>query len=178
VSLDTWDPNKGASTVEALLDTVAPWLGEADGVTVSGGEPFDQPAALNAALTGIRKAFDGDILVYSGYPLERLDLSAYAGLIDALISDPFDRNVAQSLPLRGSDNQRLSCLTEKGFARFSEWKAERPGSAPALDVMFDDESGEVFFVGIPRPGDMRRFAEILENMGHTVATTEDVRVLV
>jgi hypothetical protein len=43
--------------------------------------------------------------------------------------------------------------------------------------MFDDENGQVFFVGIPRPGDMRRFADLLKEMGHTIATSEDVRVL-
>lgn len=176
VSLDTWAPGNGASTVEALLETIAPWAREADGFTISGGEPFDQPEALLATLQGIRRLSGGDVLVYSGYPLEQLDLSPFEGLIDALISDPFDRAVSQTRPLRGSDNQRLNLLTEKGKARFRAYAAadERDHS---LDVMFDDETGQVFFVGIPRPGDMRRFADLLETMGHSVATSEDVRVL-
>ena len=176
VSLDTWASGKGASTVEALLETIAPWTERADGVTVSGGEPFDQPEALLATLQGVRRLFDGDVLVYSGYPLEKLDLAPFDGLIDALMSDPFDRAAPQSLPLRGSDNQRLTLLTDKGKDRFSDYDVARQPDR-ALDVMFDDETGEVFFVGIPRPGDMRRFADLLETMGHSVATSADVRVL-
>jgi len=176
VSLDTWNASTGGSTVEALLGTISQWLSEADGITVSGGEPFDQPDALRLLLHAIRQTFSGDILVYSGYPLERLDLARFFGLIDALISDPFERGAGQSLPLRGSDNQRLNCLTKMGHDRFGEYMTPRPADR-ALDVMIDDKSGEVFLVGIPRPGDMRRFSDLLEEMGHSVVTSEDVRVL-
>jgi anaerobic ribonucleoside-triphosphate reductase activating protein len=30
----------------AILATIEPWLDEADGITISGGEPFDQPEGL------------------------------------------------------------------------------------------------------------------------------------
>jgi anaerobic ribonucleoside-triphosphate reductase activating protein len=176
VSLDTWSSDKGATTVEAVVEIVSQWLSEADGITVSGGEPFDQPEALLAILSSVRPSFNGDILVYSGYPIERLNLMPFEGLIDALISDPFDRTTSQSLGLRGSDNQRFNALTEAGRERFTQQTLLRPPER-ALDVMFDDENGQVFFVGIPRPGDMRRFADLLKEMGHTIATSEDVRVL-
>jgi anaerobic ribonucleoside-triphosphate reductase activating protein len=176
VSLDTWSHSKGATTVEAVLETASQWLAGADGITVSGGEPFDQPEALLKILSDLRRHFDGDILVYSGYPIEQLNLEPFDGLIDALMSDPFDRTASQSLALRGSDNQRLTALTELGRKRFTLPSPSKPAER-ALDVMFDDDSGQVFLVGIPRSGDMRRFTDLLEKMGHTVATSEDVRVL-
>jgi anaerobic ribonucleoside-triphosphate reductase activating protein len=172
--LDTWVPGKGESTVEALLEAITPWTKIADGLTISGGEPFDQPAALLEMLLGAKRLFDGDVLVYSGYPIEKLDLTPFNGLIDVLMSDPFDRMAPQSLRLRGSDNQRLNFLTDKGKERFSQCSVGP--REQAFDVMFDDETGEVFFVGIPRSGDMRRFGELLRNSGHTVATSEDARV--
>jgi len=175
VSLDTWNPDKGGSTVEAVISVLANWFSDADGLTISGGEPFDQPLALREVLEEARKAFAGDILVYSGYPIEALDLAPFEGLIDSLISDPFDRAAPQSLPLRGSDNQRLTWLTERGRERFAGNMPIAPERV--LDVMFDDENGQVYLVGIPKPGDMRHFTDLLENMGHTVATSEDVRVL-
>ncbi len=92
--------------------------GAGRGITVSGGEPFEQFAALLALLGELRQRSRADILVYSGYPLEHLhaQLEQAAGLIDALISDPYQQHAEQSLALRGSDNQRLSLLTELGRA--------------------------------------------------------------
>ena len=175
VSLDTWDPDRGQTTTDAVLHAVTPWLAEADGVTISGGEPFDQGDALLDLLTRIRSVHRGDILVYSGHSLERLSerLPAFEGMIDALITEPFQLEAPQTLALRGSDNQRLVCLTPLGELRFRAF--ERP-SAPedrTLDIMFDDDSGEVFMAGIPRRGDLRRLAHLLAEDGHSAATSED-----
>ena len=175
VSMDTWAEGRGMTTVAAVVAAVEPWLGVADGITVSGGEPFDQPAALRTLLAAFRARHPGDILVYSGYPVEALDLSAFEGLVDALISDPLFIEAPQTRPLRGSDNQRLVRLTPLGEQRFAGLDEPAPTLAPALDVMFDDESGEVFLAGIPRRGDLRRLAHLLADAGHRVATTEDAR---
>ena len=67
VSVDTWAAGQGGTTVSAVLAAVSPWLVTADGVTISGGEPFDQVDALLALLRGLRSAGAEDILVYSGY---------------------------------------------------------------------------------------------------------------
>ena len=40
----------------------------ADGITISGGEPFDQPDALFELLARIRSQTEADILVFTGYP--------------------------------------------------------------------------------------------------------------
>lgn len=176
ISLDTWAPGKGETTVEEILAASEPWLAQADGVTVSGGEPFDQPAALAELLRGLRARFSGDILVYSGHPAEKLGLDAFAGLIDALICDPFRIEAPQTLALRGSDNQRLLWLTQLGAARFASF--ERPLDPPqeaAFDLMFEPASGEVFLTGVPRRGDLQRLAALLAAGGHYAATSEDVR---
>ncbi|MGZ3458532.1 MAG: 4Fe-4S single cluster domain-containing protein, partial [Archangium sp.] len=126
ISADTWAPERGETTVAAVMATLAPWLPVADGITVSGGEPFDQPEALRALLAHLREVTPGDILVFTGYAREALEepLRAYAGLIDALITDPFEVASPQTRALRGSDNQRLHCLTPLGEARFRAY--ERP----------------------------------------------------
>ena len=46
ISLDTWASERGITSVEAVFQTMQPFLPHADGLTVSGGEPFDQPLAL------------------------------------------------------------------------------------------------------------------------------------
>lgn len=171
ISLDTWSEDRGHTTVEVVLALCDRWLAEADGVTISGGEPFDQPAALKAMLVGIRKTFAGDVLVYSGHSLEELPLAEFEGLIDTLISDPLDMDSPQTLPWRGSDNQRLTHLTPLGSTRFEA----QPRPKEGLDVMFDDETGAVFMAGIPRRGDLRRLEAILAKAGHSATVSEDKR---
>lgn len=173
VSADTWTSARGETSVEMVVERVRHWLREADGVTISGGEPFDQFEALAALLTSIRQFADGDILVYSGHPVERLGpaLDRLAGLIDVLISDPYDPSAGQTLPLRGSDNQRLHLLTPLGAARFAGFSVPTPGDEPRFDIMFEDDGG-VFLAGIPRTGDMSRLRELMERAGHSVQTSD------
>ncbi|MEU1950135.1 4Fe-4S cluster-binding domain-containing protein, partial [Streptomyces sp. NPDC020125] len=58
MSRHTWDPLGGASrTVPSLVGLWREALARgADGLTVSGGEPLDQPAALEALLAGAVRA--------------------------------------------------------------------------------------------------------------------------
>jgi anaerobic ribonucleoside-triphosphate reductase activating protein len=39
--------------------------------------------------------------------------------------------------------------------------------------MFDEATGEVWLVGIPRRGDLRRLAILLAARGHSITTSED-----
>ena len=177
VSLDTWRFDRGQSTVDAVLDAILPALRIADGVTISGGEPFDQPKALCELLKRIRVENNGDVLVFSGHSFESLQpsLATFDGLIDALITDPFHHDQPQTLALRGSDNQRLITLTALGEERFGSYNRPLRPEDRAFDIMFDDNSGDVFLVGIPRPGDMNLLTKLLRGQGHEAASTEDRR---
>jgi anaerobic ribonucleoside-triphosphate reductase activating protein len=139
----------------------------ADGITISGGEPFDQFDALIRLLQGLRRLSQVDILVYSGYSLEHLDdqLRQANGLIDALISDPYDEALSQTMALRGSDNQRLNLLTPLGRARLGDFERLLMTTDKALDLMFD-ETGSVWMAGIPRRGDLLRLRDLLQDQGH------------
>ena len=156
--MDAWAVRSPIATVEATLQAAATVLPEADGVTVSGGEPFDQLDALECLLRGIRSVTNVDILIFSGHSLEWLasSLTRLDGLIDCIVADPFSAGSPQTLALRGSDNQRMKYLTPLGLQRFASYERPLLPTDRVLDVLFDDETGEVFLAGIPRPGDMRR----------------------
>lgn len=173
ISADTWATGIGKTTVDEVLATLAPWADEADGLTISGGEPFEQPEALEALLRGWRRISAGDVLVFTGYPLAAVRpwLATCEGLIDGLISEPYDRRAPQTRALRGSDNQILTILTAAG-RRFEAY--ERP-TGPAdrrLDVMFDAEGG-AWFAGIPARGDFTTLRRALKAQGHRVILSDD-----
>lgn len=172
ISVDTWDPGVGTVPVADVFDRLSAFAGEADGLTVSGGEPFDQPDALAAVLAHWRAVAGTPTLVFTGREFGdvRAWLSDHPDLVDALVSGPFRSDVPQTLALRGSDNQRIHALTAAGTAVLSY---DRPaGEADRrLDVGFD-EQGHAWFAGIPARGEMARLRRVLTAAGHRVVTSD------
>ncbi len=172
ISVDTWSPRQGETTIDETVSVILNWHACADGVTISGGEPFDQPQALLVLLQRLRSFFDKDILVYSGYEFARLEplLDHFRGYIDAIITGPYRESHPQSLPLRGSDNQELHILTERGKKAFSE-ESLSSLSRKSLDVMFDSD-GVIWLAGIPARGDFDRLTKRLAGDGFKTSTSQ------
>lgn len=170
ISKDTWLPGAGfKTTIDEVVERCRAWTvdGELDGITISGGEPFDQPAALLALLEAIG-AWLGparesvDVLCYSGYSERRLRTS-YSGILDrldALIPNPYLEARAPGGRWRGSSNQRLVALTPLGETRYG---ATVPQSGPP-EIQFVVDEG-IWFIGVPRPGDMDALEEKLRQRG-------------
>ena len=169
MSRDTWTAARTFTTVEALVAKISVWLPEADGITVSGGEPFDQPAALAVLLAQVRLLSGCSILVYSGYPFETLQdqHSEAVAAIDVLISEPFDTTLRERALLRGSANQQVHCLTERGAALWGLAEASGEGG---LDLIAE-ASGSLWVAGIPAPGDLERLGSRLRMAGVQVGTS-------
>jgi anaerobic ribonucleoside-triphosphate reductase activating protein len=109
----TWefDP-KSAMSFEEIEQYLAGCSTRA--LTVSGGEPFDQPEGLLQLLTLARKHHFEDILVYTGYTYELL-AQKYPHIlrhVDVLVDGPFQEGLESELIWRGSANQRMVVLTE------------------------------------------------------------------
>ena len=163
ISRDTW-PADPESEVE--VDDILEWVrtlpgATVDGVTISGGEPFDQPQALAELLDGLdewRRQVDRpiDLLAYSGRAWADLVLEhqAVLGILDAVVPEPFVQGALTDAALRGSANQRVVPLTELGKERYSGGALEAQRRQVQIDV--DDDT--IWFIGIPRQGDMRRMA--------------------
>lgn len=173
VSRDTWDPAAG-TTMD--VDGVLAWLadlserhGDLDGVTITGGEPTEQSVALHALTAGIDElrvhgAFTGDVLCYTGR--DETDFHALCPwakkLIDAVITGPFRITEPTELVWRGSANQQLIPLTARGRRRYAP-HLHATADRPQLQVTVAD--GQVWMIGIPRRGDLRRLEAALHRDG-------------
>ncbi len=171
--MDTWAEADAEIEIKELIYRIRPWLKACEGITISGGEPFDQPAGLIGLVKAIRNIRNINVLVYSGHPLERIAnvLDGMQGLVDVVISDPFLLSEKQTLAMRGSDNQRMTVLTPLGHEIFGGADVERNVQDDHLDLMMDD-NGSAWIAGIPRRGDLTRLKDLLNAEGHTCSTTE------
>jgi anaerobic ribonucleoside-triphosphate reductase activating protein len=145
-------------TVGGLLERLAPWLPACDGVTISGGEPFDQPEGLPALLEGLKSRGVRDILAYTGYAHESLRVRAPRALavLDALVDGTFNPGEETDAHWKGSENQRLIILSRDPALK-ERYEQYAVGMQARLQVV--KHRGGIFVLGIPRQGD----AEVIVN---------------
>jgi len=176
ISVDTWRHGVGEVDLEQLLEALAGHADAADGLTVSGGEPFEQPKALASLLATWRKRSDRSALVFTGREFAEIEpwLVRHPDLVDALVTGPFRADLPQTLALRGSDNQRLHVLTPLG-AEFRSYDRPAVAADRHLDVMFD-EDGDAWMAGIPARGDLARLRRALAAAGHRSSSSAELGV--
>lgn len=103
-----------AASIDELVAAFA--ASGAEGVTVLGGEPVDQPEALTALCADVRQA-GGSVVVFSGYGRAEVEARAPGLLaaVDVLVDGPYDAALPESGARRwiGSRNQGLHFLTPR-----------------------------------------------------------------
>ena len=98
--------------VEQVLEQIPPDLCP-DGLTISGGEPFDQPQAVYEVLRWFSARYGSDILIYTGYTLAELQARRDSATnlvlsnIAALVDGPYMKQYDFGRGWMGSENQRL-----------------------------------------------------------------------
>lgn len=176
MSRELWDNG----TPEPLVDIAAqldPLLRDADGLTISGGEPLDQAEALLALLRLLRRTRDVEVLCYSGYKLEDLrrrgpTVTILLSELDMLIDGPFMRHLPNTLRWRGSDNQRLHLLSARARERYADvadtsWDGPRPLAIQALDA------GQVRLIGIPQRSDLKQYRQSMQQRGFFLGKADE-----
>jgi len=131
-------------TAAELVSKIEGYADDIDGVSVSGGEPFEQLAALGELVRELRARLDLSILVFSGFrreELERDDLArAILADIDVLIDGRFVNKQRLARELRGSKNQNIHVLS----SRLTRKEVE---ATPAAEVKITPE-GDVILTGV------------------------------
>lgn len=105
--------------IDALVDRLCEIRERVDGVTISGGEPFMQAAALDALTARICERLTRDIIVYSGYTLDALQtmrdpaVDGVLARIAALIDGAYVAALDDGVGARGSSNQRVIAFRDE-----------------------------------------------------------------
>ena len=115
------DAEKLAAYVNQLYDR------QIDGITISGGEPFDQAKELAKFITYLEKRTE--ILVFTGYTMEylkkRKKYREFLNRVDVLIDGPYMEELNDgALALRGSTNQRIHYLNDKVREKYEAYLSE------------------------------------------------------
>jgi anaerobic ribonucleoside-triphosphate reductase activating protein len=135
------------TTVQSLLTRIESGWREIDGVTVTGGEPFEQPLALLALARGLRERFSLSLLVFSGYTLEEIRCRPLGREIldgiDVLIDGRYSGRRRLGRALRGSSNKRIRLLSDRHTLEEIE-------AAPVAEIMVDPQ-GRIAITGIDPP---------------------------
>jgi anaerobic ribonucleoside-triphosphate reductase activating protein len=148
-----------------------------EGVTLSGGDPFDQPLdALVDFLRELRACSDLSVLCYTGRTLEQLRRGTHRNLqehaleyVDILIDGLYVQSLNDGTVWRGSSNQRVHFLTPR-YRHLAEWVEESRNRRVEVRVLADDV---IEITGIPPAGYLARLNEELRHRGLHVVPTEN-----
>lgn len=134
-------------TVSDLIGDILAQGEAIEGVTLSGGEPFEQPEGLLALVRGLRQERTRDelsIIVFSGYTVDELrtrplgaETLAY---LDVLIDGRYRAKERLARHLRGSRNQRAHLLSDRYTAADIE-------ATPEAEIRIDP-AGRITMSGV------------------------------
>jgi anaerobic ribonucleoside-triphosphate reductase activating protein len=141
------ETHEGAAAMELTSAELAAQIAKAqgiEGVSISGGEPLQQPAALLELVQLLRRDTELSILIFSGYrraEIERMELGpAILDNIDVLIDGRFVSTQRLATGLRGSKNQNIQLLSER-------YREADVAATPAAEIKIS-ASGEVILTGV------------------------------
>ena len=144
-----FNPNTHATGPETPLADVITQLtaahatGTIEGLSLSGGEPFQQPAAALALLTAAR-SLSLSTLAFSGYTLAELTAlptgPTLLAHLDVLVDGRYVSTQRLATGLRGSANQQIQLLT----SRYSRADVE---ATPVAEIRIA-ANGELVLTGV------------------------------
>jgi anaerobic ribonucleoside-triphosphate reductase activating protein len=176
INPELWDATGGRKVevfgLAQMIKEVAPHF---DGITITGGEPFDQYEALMVFARFIKQETRLDTLVFSGYTLAGLLAKfpdkLFTHAIHYLIDGPYRKELHADDQLRGSSNQQLYRFGQANADRkmddFGDIKIEHVDfwEATGSWALKIDENKQAFMSGIPRRNDMDHLARRLNDSG-------------
>jgi len=147
---ESWNPKGG---IEVPVGELVDWVlqqTEIEGLTLSGGEPFNQAAALAELLKQLHRRSPGlSVMSYTGYTHRWLnrhgskDQIRLLEKLDILVDGRYQKDLHADLLWRGSRNQRIHVLTDRYRGRLP-----REDRSQGLELEFSGQ-GTFTFSGVP-----------------------------
>ena len=164
ISPSLWTTQNGNNVdIEYLVSQISKIYDQFDGITITGGEPFDQYESLIAFTAFIKKKTELNIYVFSGYLLEELTVKfndrLFMSTIDYLMDGRYIAGKHDNNNIRGSNNQNLYQFENGGPILLDEYFESRQWS------VYLSEDNRLFMSGIPKDNDLSTIKEHLENTG-------------
>lgn len=162
INPELWDGSGGSAvSLAGLAAEIVSLSRDYDGITVTGGEPFDQYEALVAFCTLVNRKTRLDIRVYTGYRFEDLfdkyPDRLFEEVIDHLVDGPFIAEQQHDNPLTGSANQRILHLTSD--------PDQHVKACGKRSLSYGFFNRKLFMAGIPGENDIRKLEEKLKKSG-------------
>ena len=172
-SVNTWDASGGYQADTAVL---APQLAglisreNLTGITLSGGEPTLQAAALADLLTriiGLLPDAELDVLLFTGLNqgVAQRRTPQLWELVDAAVCGPYLPEQPGTGPLRATANQTLVLRTPLGISRLAEFEQATTGAQVKPTIQVQVNNGVANFIGLLGPGDLPRLEAALRARG-------------
>jgi anaerobic ribonucleoside-triphosphate reductase activating protein len=176
VNPELWDAHSGktvevASLVSSLLKIVAPF----DGITITGGEPFDQYPALISFCTFLKSKSKIPIFVFTGYILAQLQQKfpdqLFTHCIDMLMDGSYEKSRHENNNIKGSSNQNFyrfvnnNTTDESGLENNIQIIREEASSNSPKWSVDVNEDHQVYMSGIPKSDDLSNLSRQLTKSG-------------
>jgi anaerobic ribonucleoside-triphosphate reductase activating protein len=160
-----WNAHGGRNIeVLELFNWLMSLEGEFDGVTVSGGEPFQQYEALIAFLHLVKKRTTYDVYCFTGYYLNELNElfqdKLFCRYIDFLVDGRYLAELHTDTNLKGSSNQTIY-----KFIDGAPLVVEEP--SPIQWSLKVSEDNRIYMAGIPKRRDLEKICSELALVGIT-----------
>lgn len=159
-----WSKRKGKSIPVYEVFNIIKNIEEGyDGITISGGEPFQQYEQLIAFVYLIKTQTKLNIQCYTGYELNELSTLYQDGLylkfIDYLVDGRYVQSQHEDENIKGSKNQNYYQIINGEAIKFdSDFKSKKWSVNVSLE-------GNIYMAGIPMKSDIKNLISDLQNKG-------------
>lgn len=130
--------------IEHLAEKIIKNSEQVQGITISGGEPFDQQESLFSLVSSVKDKTKLSIIILSGYTYQELEKKTHFSEIikktDVLIAGPYHKEKKTATHLAGSSNKTFHFFSDKYSLEIFE-------NLPTAEIKINT-SGDITISGI------------------------------